>query len=252
MLRTPSFEIIKEIIEQQLRQQQEGSETSGEAAVTISRATGCGALRVALELARELERCAPGGRAWAVLDHDLIQRVIEDPQLPKQLARYLPSESSAGSSGVAVGGLGTNPYAEPLPRSTTDTVRRLCRLGRIIIVDRAACLMAADLEQTLHVRMVGSFPRRVDRVVRELHMGRREAQSYVEESDAARARFLRERMGMSIENTLYYHLVVNTDRLSDEAVVQTISRGVELLSHASGPQRRHPTTTRPLRRGVAA
>src|SRR5438270_5477119 len=62
-------------------------------ALTISRQAGAGGHAVAQELARYLEGCDhPGARPWVVLDRGLVEKALEDHNLPARLARFIPED----------------------------------------------------------------------------------------------------------------------------------------------------------------
>ena len=55
-------------------------------AITISRQSGTGGHLVAEEVARHLRLCGPRGAAsWMIFDRNLLERVLEDHQLPARL-----------------------------------------------------------------------------------------------------------------------------------------------------------------------
>ena len=63
-------------------------------AVTISRQAGCGALAVAGKLAEYLQSRSPkGAPPWTVFDQNLMDKVLEDHNLPIRLARLLPEDT---------------------------------------------------------------------------------------------------------------------------------------------------------------
>ncbi|MCB1128750.1 MAG: hypothetical protein KDM81_19800, partial [Verrucomicrobiae bacterium] len=62
-------------------------------AITFSRQTGCGAWEIAPRLARILEESGPkGDHAWTVFDRELVEKVLEDHNLPAKLAQYMPED----------------------------------------------------------------------------------------------------------------------------------------------------------------
>src|SRR5687767_5509744 len=70
-----------------------GRRVSVRPAVTISRQAGCGALVVAQKLAAFLQRDAsPDDPPWTVFDRNLIEKVLEDHNLPARMAQYLPED----------------------------------------------------------------------------------------------------------------------------------------------------------------
>ena len=63
-------------------------------AVTISRQAGCGALAVAQKLAEYLQSRSPGNAVpWTVFDRNLMDKVLEDHNLPTHLAKFMPEDT---------------------------------------------------------------------------------------------------------------------------------------------------------------
>ena len=62
-------------------------------AVTISRETGAGAVTVAGLLAERLQKGTSA--KWAVFDRNLVERVIEDHEMPVRMRRFLPEDSQS-------------------------------------------------------------------------------------------------------------------------------------------------------------
>src|SRR5262245_16752971 len=62
-------------------------------AITISRQTGSGAHCIAQCLARYLQSHPTGNSLpWTVFDRNLVDKVLEDHNLPPRLARFLPED----------------------------------------------------------------------------------------------------------------------------------------------------------------
>src|SRR5262245_47585033 len=62
-------------------------------AVTISRQAGCGALVVAQKLSALLQsESPPDDPPWTVFDRNLMEKVLEDHDLPVRLAQFLPED----------------------------------------------------------------------------------------------------------------------------------------------------------------
>src|ERR1017187_526511 len=62
-------------------------------AVTISRQTGSGAHSVAEKLATFLRTRSPKGACpWTVFDRNLVEKVLEDHNLPQRVAQFMPED----------------------------------------------------------------------------------------------------------------------------------------------------------------
>jgi hypothetical protein len=97
MIETRSVDACLSFISSQL---QSTGETAAHAenrvrrAVTLSRQTGCGALVVAEKLAEYLQQHSKHAPVWTVFDRNLMDKVLEDHNLPAYLARFLPEDPS--------------------------------------------------------------------------------------------------------------------------------------------------------------
>src|SRR5512141_528358 len=61
--------------------------------VTISRQTGSGAHAVAEKLATCLQALSPADACpWTVFDRNLVEKVLEDHNLPRRLAQFMPED----------------------------------------------------------------------------------------------------------------------------------------------------------------
>ena len=86
--------------------------------------------------------------------------------------------------------------------------------GGNVITDRLA--------YALHVRLVGSVPRRIQHLQDYLHLDPAEAAEYLRTRDAARKRYVAKYYDKDIDDPLLYHLVLNTDLISYEEASRII------------------------------
>lgn len=183
-------------------------------AVTISREAGSGAHVVAEELVALLHVHAPkGDPPWTIFDRNLVEKVLEDHDLPSQLARFMPEDRVSELKEAVEELFGLHPPDWTLVRKTADTILRLAMLGNVIVIGRGANIITANLDHVFHVRLVGSRERRIEHVEQYLHLDRPAAERYLREQDAGRERYVRKYYDKDVADQLQYHLVINTDRI---------------------------------------
>lgn len=193
-------------------------------AVTFSRQTGCGAWEIAPRLARILEESGPAGEpAWTVFDRELVEKVLEDNNLPAKLAQYMPEDKVSYFSDAVQELLGLHPPSWELVRKTTDTIMRLAAIGRVILIGRGANVVTRKLRHTLHVRLVGSLEVRVERLIARKGMDEKEARKFIEQTERGRERYLKEYFRAELADPMLYDLTVNTDRFSGEQSAELIA-----------------------------
>jgi cytidylate kinase len=191
-------------------------------AVTISRQTGAGAHAVAEKLAAYLQTRGPKDEVpWTVFDRELVEKVLEEHNLPQELARYMPEDRVSRIDDMMEELLGLHPPSSILVRQTTETVLHLAELGRVILLGRGANVITRKLPNVFHVRLVAPLPKRVAYLQEVQHLSRRAAEQFVAREDRGRARYLRRYFDADIDDPLLYDLTLNTERITfDEAARQ--------------------------------
>src|SRR5262249_7397219 len=143
-----------------------GSEEKGQIrAVTISRQTGCEAAAVAAKLAEYVQARTPEDEAqWTVFDKNLVERGLEEHNLPQRLGRFMPESWSSEVEDTIDELFGLHPSSWILVRQTAETILRLAKLGNVIIIGRGANIITAKLDSVFHVRLVASLESRIRRI----------------------------------------------------------------------------------------
>lgn len=199
--------------------------------LTISRQTGAGGTAVAGAVADYLnERKGKRDVAWTVFDRNLIEVVLEDHELPKQLAEWMPEDRFSGISDAVEELLGLHPSRALMIRQTTETILRLAEMGSCILVGRGAHVITSTFPNAFHVRLVGSVEARTARVMDAQELSRKAAAAYVAREDKARQRFVKKFFKADIDDPLTYHLVLNTDRIPLDEAAKLIGEAVLLRS----------------------
>lgn len=198
-------------------------ETQPAPVVTISREAGAGGTSVALRLVALLQEGHPDPeRPWTVFNRDLVRQVLEDHALPDTLAALVREDARLDIEATIEEILGLHPSAWTMVEYTAQTILRLARLGRVVVVGRAAHVITRRLKQAFHVRLVAPLEMRV-RHVAEVHgIDTRAARRWVEETDRARRRYAYRFFGVHLEDASEYHLTVNTGLLGFDGAARLI------------------------------
>ena len=200
--------------------------------VTISRQSGCGAVAVGEKLAAYLEAKVPDhSRPWKLFDKNLIQNVLAEHRLPLRLARFMTEDRASEVTDIIDQLLGTHPPSDMLVHYTAETISRLAERGNVILIGRAANVITRELPHVLHVRLVASLDKRVERVRLIRDIPKRAAMASILKEDRARKRYMKKYFGADPDDPLLYHLVLNTDLIPYERAARIIGHAV--LGHGS-------------------
>jgi Cytidylate kinase-like family len=193
-------------------------------AVTISRQTGSGAHIVAEKLAVRLQAVSPKDACpWTVFDRNLVEKVLEDHNLPQRLAQFMPEDRVSEIADTMDELFGLHPPSWTLVRQTADTILRLAELGSVILIGRGANIITSKLDYVFHVRLVGSLERRVKHIQEVGHLSKEAALKLIRREDRGRDRYLKKYFNKDPKDPLLYHLIVNTDLVPHEEAALIIA-----------------------------
>ena len=208
--------------------------------ITISRQTGAGSNPVCEKLIQIMDEYSePEGVKWAFFDRNLIEKVLEDYNLPKQISEFMREGKYKHLNAVVYEMLGLKPSEWTLVHKTTDTILQLARMGNVVIVGRGANVITAKLKNTFHVRLIASLEKRIEHIKVLMDMNEKEALAHIKKEDENRKKYLKSYFHVDPDDPLLYHMTVNTDLLTHsgtayliaEAVVQKFSRLFPQFAH---------------------
>ncbi len=196
-------------------------------AVTISRQTGSGAHAVAEHLSELLQEHAREDECpWTVFDRNLVEKVLEDHNLPSRLAQFMPEDRISEMSDTMDELFGLHPPSWSLVRDVSDTILHIMEKGNVILIGRAAAVIGAKIEHVFHVRLVGSIEKRLEHLQEVRGLSKQAAADVLYREDRGRERYLKKYFGKNIHDPLLYHMVINTDLISYRDAAQMISAAV--------------------------
>lgn len=197
-------------------------------AVTISRDAGSGGNSIAELVVGRLKQADPKSPVpWTLFNKNLIEKVLEDHQIPTRLAKFFPEDRLLELQDMMDEIVGLRPDSWAIVEKTTETILKLAAIGNVVIVGRAANIVTGKLPDVLHVRLTGSLEIRTQRLMESQRLTRKAALAYIEREDTGRRRYLKKYFGVKNDDPLLYHLVINTDQIPLEQAADLIARTVE-------------------------
>lgn len=208
--------------------------------ITISRQTGAGSKPVCEKLIQIMDEYSePEGVKWAFFDRNLIEKVLEDHNLPKQISEFMHEGKYKHLNAVVYELLGLKPSEWALVHKTTDTILQLARMGNVVIVGRGANIITSKLKNTFHVRLIASLEKRVEHIKSIMEMTEKEALNYIKKEDENRKKYLKSYFHVDADDPLLYHMTVNTDLLTHKGTAYLIAETVVLKFSHLFPQFTH-------------
>ena len=201
--------------------------------ITISRQTGAGSKPVCEKLIEIMDEYSEfEGVKWAFFDRNLIEKVLEDHNLPKQISEFMHEGKYKHLNSVVNELLGLKPSEWTLVHKTTDTILQLARMGNVVIVGRGANVITAKLKNTFHIRLIASLEKRVEHIKELMAMNEKEALTYIKKEDENRKKYLKSYFHVDADDPLLYHMTINTDLLTHRGAAYLIAEAVvQKFSH---------------------
>jgi cytidylate kinase len=195
-------------------------------AVTISRQAGCGAAIVAERLADYLQQKVGDNRSWEVFDRNLMDKVLEDHDLPVCLAQFMPEDRVSQIENILADVFDVHPPVQTMVYQSTETILKLADLGNVILIGRGGNMITARLRHVLHVRLVAPLEMRVEHAHEYYNLTEHEAHKFCLSQDRARERYLKKYFNADINNPMFYHLVINTGLVGYDVAAKLIGEAV--------------------------
>ncbi len=193
-------------------------------AITLSRMAGARGITLGEKLTEHLRAIdAHPTHTWTLFDKNLIGEVLKDHDLPVSLEKHMPEDKIGEIQSVIEEIVGLHPSHWDLFEKTAKTIRRLTLQGHVIVVGRGACLICNGMPNVLNVRLIGSHQRRSAHIRNRFKLSPDEAVKYIDREEGSRRAYFEGHFGKDIDNPVLYHLVINSDDLSDANIVQIIA-----------------------------
>jgi len=202
--------------------------------ITISRQYGARGSEIAARVAEAL--------GWRVVDNELVERIAaraglspEDvaereervPTFVERLARTLVAATPELVVPPESGGTVPQLEEADLVRITETVVAEIASEGNVVMVGRAASAVLARQRDALHVKVVAGRDYRIGVAARRLGVSPAEAAKVVDNSDKMRLRYHRQYYQRDWNDPVHYHMVLNTEALGVEGVVDVIVKRSE-------------------------
>ncbi len=191
--------------------------------VTISRQTGAGGISIAEKLAQYLNKRLPGSCPWMVFDKNLVEVIVKDHELSDNIIPYLKENAVSNIEDTLENILGLHPPHSVLMRRTNETIAKLAKLGRVILVGRGSAVITRNIIGGVHVRLIASLINRIARVKDYFKLDDKDAEQFIENEDQGRARYLKAYCGQDINDPFLYDFVINTDTITADDIALMIS-----------------------------
>jgi cytidylate kinase len=104
-----------------------------------------------------------------------------------------------------------------------SVIYEVAKEGDAVFFGRGSQLLLNQFKCAFHVLIVGSKEKRIERLMKEMNLGREEAEKTIHRSDEEKRGFIQFAFGEDWLNFHLYDLILNTDKLSPDSAAKAIT-----------------------------
>jgi len=195
--------------------------------VAISREPGVGANTICGKVLDILQsKTKEPEENWAYFNRTLLERVLEDSQLPKVVSEYLSEDKYSHFDDAVSELLGLRPSEWTILQKTTETVLQLGRMGKVIIVGRGSVIITSKLPNAFQIRLVAPLENRIIHTMKKRSVNRITAMKLLEKESLARKKYIKSNFHRDINDPTLYNLIVNTGKFTYDEAAEIIATAV--------------------------
>lgn len=192
--------------------------------ITISRQTGSGSYEVSERLINLLQqRTKDFENPWTYFNKELMGKVIEEFNLPKNFSTYLKENKYSPISDAVSELLGVKPSEWTIVQKTTEIILQLAQFGKTILVGRGSNVITSKLPNCFHIRLVAPIEYRIKHVQDVFNYSKFDAMEYIKREDEHRKKYLKSHFYKEPDDPTLYHLILNTGKLNYDETAEMIA-----------------------------
>jgi cytidylate kinase len=206
-----------------LKKRSPNDKRSGNPFVTISRQAGAYGITVSKDLCEYLQKNERRTRCvWTVFDKELIEKVIQEHDLPETVLPYLSEDTVSEIQDMIEEIIGLHPSHDALVQKTGETILHLAQLGYVILVGRASNIITAKMPGGVNIRLVSPMEKRLEHVQDYYKLTLKEAKEFIATGDRSRKNYVKKYYNKDIEDPLLYDMTINVDSLDRPEIIRII------------------------------
>lgn len=190
--------------------------------ITISREVGCGGIKVGQCLADELNQTVFCKR-WQVISKEVLSASAAELKVSADKVNRLFSTSEHYTFDEVLAAFTDKYYksSKIITKTVGEVIYNFAKDGCCIIVGRAGHLIAADIENSLHVRLVAPLAWRIEALAKNKNLSHHDARKYIEETEKEREIF-RQHFLKNREEHERFDLTIDVSRFDQSQVTRLI------------------------------
>lgn len=194
--------------------------------ITISREVGCNGIVLANLLASELKKQYKTD--WNVLSKEIFYKSAHELDLHPEIIRKTMKSSEKSAFDHILKAFNDKKYKsdQKIAKTVRDVVRGFAEEGHNIIVGRASHIIAKDIKNALHLRLIAPLDYRTKNIMHNNKLSKAEAKAFIEKVENERKSFRKAVKAVQLSDD-HFDLSINRASFSPEQSVELILFALE-------------------------
>ncbi len=197
--------------------------------ITISREVGCSGLELAFALMNRLNVSASLGR-WKVLSKEIFQESARELNLDPERVAKIYKQVDRYTFDEILNAFNERRFKseKKIKNTVIEVIRSFSEEGFCIIVGRASNVIAADIRNSLHIRLVAPMEFRINSIMHKNRLNREDAIQFINTVEKERYAYRQAaRENKPVENEIF-DLTFDRAKFSAEEIVDLIMLAIEI------------------------
>lgn len=194
--------------------------------ITISREVGCNGIKLANVLASRLNKQRMQSE-WRVLSKEIFYESAKELDLRPEKVQQIFKKTDHSTFEQILKAFNDKRYKseEKIIKTVKAVVRSLAVDGFNIIVGRAGHIIAGDIDNALHIRLIAPLDYRLNTIINNNKLSKAEAISFIEKVENERIAFRKAMKEFGLREELF-DLTINRASFNDEQAAELIENAV--------------------------
>lgn len=194
--------------------------------ITISREVGCNGLKLAHLIAKRLNAQKPAVD-WKVLSKEVFHQSARELNLEPERVRRIFKQTDKYTFDEILKAFSDRQFKSErrIVKTVSDVVHSFAVDGFAIIVGRAGHIIAKDIKNALHIRLVAPLEYRIKTIMENNRLNREEAIAFIRKVEKERITFRKAICEEKLKEEMF-DLTINRASFSDQEVVDIIDYAV--------------------------
>lgn len=196
--------------------------------ITISREVGCSGIAIAEALAERLNSKYPAQK-WKVLSKEIFRQSAQELDLDEERVSKIFKQVDRTTFDELLNAFHDRRYKsdKKVRKTVVDVIRSFAEDGYCIIVGRASNVIAADIRNALHARIVAPMDYRIHCIMKKNNLSRDEAIKFIEQVERERYAYRHTVMGKGQDAPEIFDITFNRAAFSLEIILDMMMLAID-------------------------